>query len=85
MNQPLNPTRSFLVQLRVDISGPAKKPQAKGKPSVELFLLTLVVFAALLALGTAAVVKDPASFSLVAIVWSEIKPVLVLLLWYLLK
>ncbi|QOZ52387.1 hypothetical protein XH90_14140 [Bradyrhizobium sp. CCBAU 53338] len=43
-------------------------------------LFALVVFAALIALGAAAVVKDPASFALVAIAWNEIKAVLVLLL-----
>lgn len=85
MTQTLNPTRSLLVQIRVDISGPAKKPQAKGKPSSKFFLFSLVVFATLIALGTAAIVRDPASFALVAIVWNEIKPVLVLLLQFLLK
>jgi len=85
MSQTLNPTTSFSVQIRVDISGPAKKPQAKGKPSFKLILFSLVVFAALIALGTAAVVKDPASLALVAIVWNEIKPVLVLLLQFFLK
>lgn len=85
MTQPSNPTRSFSVKFRVDISGPAKKPQAKGKPSFKPILLSLVVFAALISLGTAAVAKDPASFTLVTSVWNEVKPVLVLLLQYLLK
>jgi hypothetical protein len=64
----------------VDISGPAKKPKAKGKASFLLILFALAVFAALIAFATAAVVSAPQPLASVAAVWNEVKPVLVLLL-----
>jgi hypothetical protein len=80
-----NLTRSFKVQFSVDITGPAKKPTGKGKPSFKLVVFSLAVFAALISLGTAAFVRDPSSFPTMVTVWTEIKPVLVLLLQFLLK
>ena len=60
--------------------GSANQPTGKGKPSSKIALLTLVVVAVVVALGTAAVAKDPGSFTAVWSVWGEIKPVLVVLL-----
>jgi len=85
MTQPLNPTRSFSVQFRVDITGEAPKPKAKSKASLLLTLFALAVFAALIAFATAAVVSAPQPLASVAAVWNEVKPVLVLLLQVLAK
>jgi hypothetical protein len=78
-------TNALSVQLRVDISGQAKKPKANGVAFLKLALLSLVAFAALISLATAALVNDPSQFAPVTAVWNEIKPVLVLLLLFLLK
>jgi hypothetical protein len=86
MTKNSNPTSvSFSVQIRVDITGPAEKPKAKGKAFLKFLVLSLLVFAASVFFGTAATASDFLSLELVKTVWQEIKPVLVLLLQVLLK
>jgi hypothetical protein len=78
-----NTTHTIEVQIgkvRFYYKGSAKKPSGKGKPSFKIVLLTLVVFAVIVALGTAAFAGDHVSFTSVSTVWNEIKPILVLLL-----
>jgi len=79
-----NKTWKFKVQFGKAFScsyeGSAKKPTGDGKPSFKIVLLALVVLTVMVALGTAAVAKDPGSFAAVVSLWDEIKPVLLLLL-----
>ena len=64
----------------VSAEGSATKPTRKGTPSFKLALLMLVAIAVMVALGTAAIADSSRGFPTVATVWTEIKPIVVLLL-----
>ena len=56
-----------------------KKAADNSKLSLKTALLLLIAVAVVVILGIAAFAKDPSSFVAVTSVWSEIKPVLLLL------
>ena len=80
MNNSTSKIEVKLGSLSFIYQSSGKPPTGGNKLSARMILLLIVTIAALASLGTAAVAWNPDSFTAVATVWTQIKPVLLLLL-----